>query len=309
MQANLKKIIFIFLCLVLSLLYFVFKQWPDQYTHIVFCDVGQGDAILLYHGFWQMLIDGGPNDQVLSCLDNYMPFWDRTIELVVATHADQDHIAGLTDVLKNYQVKFLFLNDFRDTEEFSSFKEAVLNELALGLDLKKPILGEKILLPHGLELTVLLAEEQKITNFLSPNKNLSELYLSDNLDEDADLAIDHNNGSIVLLLEIDEIKALFTGDIETSAEQALIARGLVSKTNILKVGHHGSKTSSSEKFLKLVSPEISVISCGKFNKFGHPSSETLAKLRKLKTKILRTDQLGDIELLTDGQKIYLADLE
>ena len=117
------KLVLVVLAICLYLVFFLLSQWPDRYVHVVFCDVGQGDAILINYQFWQALVDGGPDSQVLACLSDQMPFWDRRIELVVATHPDTDHINGLTQVLSRYQVQQVLVEPIgKNTLNFNSIE-------------------------------------------------------------------------------------------------------------------------------------------------------------------------------------------
>ena len=120
---------FIFLAIIAILIWLAVFLWPDDQLHLVFCNVGQGDAILISRGFKQILIDGGPDEKVIQCLSNNLPFWDRKIELVVSTHPDSDHITGLISVLERYQVQVIAINNLaKDSERFWRFRELALAE-------------------------------------------------------------------------------------------------------------------------------------------------------------------------------------
>jgi len=287
--------------------YAIYKNWPDQQTHLIFCDVGQGDAILITRGFWQMLIDGGPDDKILSCLNKYVPFWDRNLEVIVTTHADQDHIGGLIFVLKQYQVNTLFLSDVNNTQTFDEFRILLLKQLDRGLVVKKPFLGQLISPNSKLQAKVMVPNlNLNDHKFLFSNIN-SETVLSDYFAFLEGISVGHNQRSIVLFLEIEKARILLTGDLEHTGEQALIDYGMTDKIDVLKAGHHGAKTSSLNKFIEELRPEICVISCAKFNRFNHPNGEVLKSLEQIGSKILRTDQHGNIEFIFADQYYYLAD--
>jgi competence protein ComEC len=269
----------------------VIWQWPDAYSHLVVCDIGQGDAILITSRFTQVLIDGGPDDQVLKCLGEYMPFWDRTLELVVATHGDKDHIGGLPAVLKSYEVSQLLQSDrHKESADFHDFQALVSSKKGQGMVVKTASVGQAFSLEKTSKLKILspLAETQ-----------LSAVEGAEHLKEK-----NYNDASIVLLWQVGRVKTLLTGDLESPGESALIARRVLLDIDILKVGHHGSKTSTTLAFLSQTRPEIALISCGKNNQYGHPHEQTLRNLEQVGVKILRTDQEGSLEIVIDGEKYW-----
>lgn len=315
MNLNFLKRFFFLSCLVVVAIgYFIYLQWPDNYTHVIFCDVGQADATLITHGFVQVLVDGGRNEVALSCLGEHMPFWDRTLEAIVVTHADEDHIGGLATIMERYRSRLIFSTKFgKDTETFFKLRSAVLNELEHGAELKEPILGQQIRITQDTSLRILppsyldLSPEVAggmIKNAFDPN--LSENTLLDVAEGHQEIVKSYNDLSIALFIEVKKVKMLLTGDLEQLGEQALLDKGLITKTSILKVGHHGSNSSTIQAFLETVRPEISIVSSGKNNKFGHPHSEILQRLDQIGSKIYRTDQKGSIEVVTDGKSYWLA---
>lgn len=270
----LKKPIF-WLILILILVLAAIFHLPDNQLHLVFCDVGQGDAILISQGSNQILIDGGPGQSVLGCLSNHLPFWDREIEVVVATHPETDHITGLIDVIERYNVKQFVVNSLgKESAVFGEFRTAVLNE---GSDIYFPKEGDRIKI-NSLELLVFWPQSQeKVLGATTIERGANET-------------------SIVLKLSFGSFDALLTGDISTKVEGQLDLEDV----EVLKVAHHGSKYSTSEEFLEQAQPELAVISVGK-NPFGHPTKEVIEKLRNLAIKLLRTDQEGEIEVVSDGK--------
>ncbi len=278
MEFKRTKIILISLVLVVGLIWAAIFSLPDNQLHLVFCDVGQGDAILIYQGSNQILVDGGPNQSVLNCLSNHMPFWDREIEMVVATHPDADHITGLIDVIERYNVKYFVLNSVgKDSAVYREFEKAVLEE-------KTPVYfpekGDKINL-ELIKLAVLWPQSQeKVLGATTMEKEANET-------------------SVVLQLSYGDFDVLLTGDISSQIESLLNLEDV----EVLKVAHHGSKYSTSEEFLKESQPELAVISVGK-NSFGHPTKEVLEKLSNLGIKVMRTDQEGEIEVVSNGETWY-----
>jgi len=259
----------------------VYDLNKSQFLEVNFFNVGQGDAILIEtpqrH---QILIDGGPSSVILEKLSKEMPFWDRTIDLIILTHPERDHLAGLIEVLKRYQVEnILWTGIVRDTPEYQEWQKLIKEENAKIFIAKS---GQKIKWSR----TVLDHFE-----VLHPFENLEGQEFKDS-----------NNTSVIAKLVFGENSFLFTGDAYKSTEQELIDRGVDLNSDVLKVGHHGSKTSSSEEFIKNVSPEIAVISVGKDNTYGHPNPEVLETLKKYGIRILRTDLDGDIEIISDGTK-------
>lgn len=266
------------LILILVLLGAAISQLPDNKLHLVFCDVGQGDAILVSYRTTQVLVDGGPNNRVLHCLANNMPFWDRTIEMVVATHPEADHISGLIDVMERYDVRQFVINSFgKETAVFQEFQSLVLAEKS---NIYFPRVEDRINL-GPLKLSVLWPQFQdKILGATTVDKGT-------------------NDSSIVLKLSFGNFDALLTGDISTKIESQL---GLTD-VEVLKVAHHGSKYSTGEDFLNQAEPELAIISVGK-NHFGHPTGEVIERIRELEIRLLRTDQEGVIEVVSDGRKWY-----
>lgn len=277
-----KKRSFLFILFLTIFSFFVWEKWPDESMKVTFCDVGQGDSILIQRDFFQILIDSGKNDQLLGCLGRSLPVWDRTIEVIIMTHADEDHIGYFGEILGIYETKFIFFPDTpKNTRTVNDLKEAISQELAQGARLKEPILGQTVGFPSGGKVTFL------------------------NLSGDKTQGLTENGRSIVFLLEYQSTKWLFMGDLEEKGELSLLKKGLLTQVNVLKVGHHGAATSSTVDFLEATFPQVSVISVGKNNSYGHPTQLVLENLRKIGSRILRTDQLGDIELITENGKIWL----
>jgi len=241
-----------------------------QELRVIFLDIGQGDAILIERGSNQILIDGGPSGQrLLEKLGKYVPFWDRKIEVVIATHPDADHIGGLIDLMRTYQIGTLMDTQIQsDSQVYKKYRELI--------DLKK--MNEI----EGVAETNLKIGDNSEMKIMRPAKNY-------NPNEK-----DNNLNSIVARLSFGENSFLFTGDMPSEGEQSLIKSGENIKSPVLKVGHHGSKYSSGEEYLKAVSPRDAIISVGANNKYGHPAPEIIERLKNLNVNIFRTDEKGDI---------------
>ena len=253
----------------------VYEVSQPRFLEVNFFDVGQGDAILVVSPQrHQILIDGGPNSIILEKLGKEMPFWDRSIDLIILTHPEKDHLAGLIDVLKKYRVEnILWTGVVRDTSEYKEWLGSIQKEKA---NIFIANSGQKVIMPRT------------FLGILYPFENLEEQRFKDS-----------NNTSIVAKLVFGQNSFLFTGDISKLAERELLAKGIDIDSDVLKVGHHGSKTSTAEEFIEKVSPELAIIQVGE-NHYGHPHPETLATLEKFGINILRTDLDGDIKIISDG---------
>ncbi|PIU15890.1 MBL fold metallo-hydrolase [bacterium (Candidatus Gribaldobacteria) CG08_land_8_20_14_0_20_39_15] len=280
MDNNIKAdIIFAFLFLLILANVFVwqFIFFLNNDFSITFFDVGQGDSFFIEtpQGH-QILIDGGPGNRVLTKLGKAMPFWDRTLDLVILTHPESDHLSGLLEVLKRYQIKnILWSGVERSAGIFEQWQEVLKEEKAKVVFAQA---GQKI-------------RAGKVSgDVLFPLKNLSGQFFDRGV----------NETSVVVLFNFQNNRFLFTGDIGKKEEKALLDIGCNLKADVLKVAHHGSKYSSSLEFLRAVLPQMAVISCGANNTYGHPSKEVLNSLQEFAINVLRTDQKGDIIITSDG---------
>lgn len=279
MRANQIKIVFIFILAAFAAIiwYAVFYFESRQNLIITFFDVGQGDsAFLEVPNGNQVLIDGGPGNAVLAKLGSTLPFWDRSIDLVIVTHPHADHLDGLLEVLKRYKVGIVLETGVNHSlPEYAEWRELLKNK-----DVKVVIAqrGQRVELSGSAYLDI-----------LAPFKNFAEQ--SPKNIHDSMVVAELFYGSVV---------ALFMGDAERFLEYQLVSERKKLKADILKTGHHGSKTSSAEEFLKTVSPKFAVISAGAKNRYGHPHQEVLDRLKRLGIAILRTDEKGDINFTSDG---------
>jgi len=292
---NFKKSFFIFLLLLVGLVWGAVSQLPDGRFHLIFCDVGQGDAILAVKGSTQVLIDGGPNEKVLSCLSSHLPFWDRQIELVVATHPEYDHLTGLVSVIQRYRVLQIVSNSLlAESGVFQKFRAEVVNRQ---IPVHSPKAGEEIKI-GGMTLKILY-----------PTEKLGEEIVWKTLAEPKVLGLstytgNFNKTAIVGLLEFGDFQALLTGDVGVEEEEKFLPT--LGEVEVLKVAHHGSKYSTSESLLATTRPKLAVISVGANNRYGHPAPEILERLQAVGTQIRRTDLEGEIELVSDGENWYNA---
>jgi len=285
----------------------VMRQWPDGYLHIVVCDVGQGDAILLMQDFTQILVDAGLDEgNILQCLRENMPFWDRQIEWIAPTHFDADHIGGYSGVLERFSVVNMLLPEGdKQTADFDRFEQAVAQEQKSGSATVFPEMGMQVSVHSDWDLRVLYAPSPQKSLQIDKKLRSTEEQLWDENNAFMPKKLDSNNRSVVLSLRFHQVSLLLMGDLEKEVEQALVDRGLVGHHDLLKVGHHGSKSSSSEVFLQKVRPEVALVSVGKNNRYGHPTADVLRRLRANGVKqILRTDELGSIVLKSDGLTVW-----
>lgn len=241
----------------------------DGKLHVIFCDVGQGDAIFIRtpRGI-DILIDGGPDSRILGCLSRHMPFWDKTLELVILTHPHQDHISGLVDVAKSYLVIQFLANSSWDSEDSGPVRELKSLFAKKNANVTRVGQGDSFRTQDGLLFKVLWPPN----GFSSSNVN--------------DL-------SLVLFVSYKNFDALLTGDAE--AHLGYLESSLPT-IEVLKVPHHGSRESLDREFLEKVRPGLAVISVGKNNRFGHPHEETLKILRDEDIRVLRTDEDGEVIL-------------
>ena len=279
------KLVIIPLLIATILIWATIITLPDKYLHVSFLDVGQGDAILVQTPDGQnILIDGGPSPQALCLeLSKKLPFWERTIDLVISTQPQADHITGLIEILRRYKVKQIIEADVNYSSAiYQEWLDVINNNHVKHSTVEA---GQIIDLGNDIRIEV-----------LNPPLELFE-GTSSNTD---------NNG-LVLKLGCGQISFLFTADIRREAELNLIMQRANLRSTVLKVAHHGSNTSTSIKFLSLADPEIAVISVGSENSYGHPHAEVINILVSDigDDRIYRTDIAGTIELITDGNRLWL----
>lgn len=254
-----------------SLMSGIIYSHSSEQLRVVFINVGQGDSILISQGSQQILIDGGKDGKLLlEKLGKYIPFWDRNIEMVIETHPDADHIGGLIEVFRAYEVDSVMKTKMQSqSQTFKTLEDLIVKENSSIIDAQK---GEKIIFGNGAQ-----------TEVIFPFDSISDVN-----------AKDTNAASVVVRLDFGENSFLFTGDLPSEQEKIFIENKINIKADVLKVGHHGSKYSSSGEFLDAVRPQDAIISVGKNNSYGHPNQEVLQRLLARKINILRTDEEGDI---------------
>lgn len=248
---------------------------PPQTLLISFLDVGQGDAIYIQAPNGNdVLIDGGRTSQVLRMLAAETSFFDRSIDVVVATHPDEDHIGGLVDVFDRYEVThYLHSGTTADSDAFNALTEKTQSVT-------------QIIARTGIRI------------FLADDVVLSVLY------PDSLRSVSENDLSVVLQLHYGDFDVLLTGDAGMQIEQLLVdAYGAELQSDILKVGHHGSKTSTHPSFIETVAPSAAIISAGKNNRYGHPHERVRSVLEKI--PVLETSVAGTISFESDGERFWI----
>jgi competence protein ComEC len=256
---------------------------PDGRLHLTALDIGQGDAILVEAPSGAtMLVDGGPDpERTLRRLGASLPFFDRTIDLLVLSHPHQDHVAGLVDVHDRYRVGAMLHADIPFANPAAERLRA--DAVARGTEVLVARAGMRIALDATTTIEVLYPTAEDARAPLPEG--------------------DINNGSVVLVVRHGGFTALLTGDAEAPVERALVSRGILPRVDLLKVGHHGSTSSTTAELLDATRPSIAVISAGVDNEYGHPAPETLEALGAARPFIVvaRTDRDGDVEVVSDGR--------
>lgn len=293
MKLSLSIVLFI---VILSGMY-IWMSWPDDQLHIVMCDVGQGDAVLATIGFQQLLIDAGPNDKILQCLQQYIPFWDRHIEVLILSHDDADHAAGIREILPYFTIGIFFRNQPYETTELSKLLENDI--LSYQINTQPLTQGNQITLKSIKEDVhfITIWPDQSVLK----NKEKTETKHNPNSDARYSFEMNDNNLSISGYLSYGEWDMLLTGDIDSQVEQALIEGDLIKDVDVVKIPHHGSKYSSSESFLASSRPETALVGVGKKNPFGHPATRVTDILRYSNITTYLTSTNGNIEIISDGQ--------
>lgn len=242
---------------------------------IHYINVGQGDSELIQYKDKNMLIDSGPYSSKNTLIKYLKSAGIKKLDYVIVTHPHEDHIGNISDIIKEFEIgEFIAPKISSNSSTYSSMIKN-LKSKKLKIIVAKP--GYNIDLHPDLKCEI-----------LAPNNTIY-----DNI----------NNYSVVNKLSYKNTSFLFTGDAENLSENEMIQKNYNLKANIIKLGHHGSNTASSNEFLKKVNPSVAIISCAKKNKYNHPSPETIKKLKKMNIKLYRTDIDGNIVLFTDGDEI------
>jgi competence protein ComEC len=261
---------------------FLLYTHKDKYImKVVFLDVGQGDAIYIEApNGRQVLIDGGPDAKLLSSLAQVMPFADRSLDMIIATHPDSDHIGGFPLLLDNYKVTSILENGATSTSAiYASLEDKISKDKV-----------NKIIARSGMR--IILDDKKNIyLDIIFPDRDVSNM--------------ESNDGSIVSRLVYGNDSFMFTGDASAYTENLIEwnEQNSTLHSEVLKLAHHGARTSSSLLWLEKVSPSVAIISAGKNNKYGHPHQETLDKLFSLHIPFLSTIDKGNIIFKSDGVKL------
>ncbi len=274
MSETIKKygLLYLTALLLFAVIFVFYLDWQNSNRKLTFAmlDVGQGDALFIESPTGtQVLIDGGPPKRVLSALSRVMPPFDRSIDALIITNPDLDHIGGFLDVLKVYKVGKVFEpGTITDSKAYQNLRDEIKRKNIPVVLAKK---GMKIHIGGG-----------AVIDILFPDRDVSGWTT--------------NDGSVVASLVYGDTSILLAGDSTIKTENIVLAEGSMSEldSDILKVGHHGSRTSTSDSFVRAVSPDYALISDGKGNSYGHPHREVLDTLARFGVKILRTDLLGTI---------------
>lgn len=250
----------------------IILQENDEHMHLHMLDVGQGDAILLQTVDKKyVLIDGGPTNNLVDVMADYMPFWQKHIDLVIATHGDSDHIGGLVELADRYEIdKFLYNGESKDT---LIYKELLKNIASKKIRMVVARAGQTTIVGCCSEISILW-----------PDKTQLE---------------DSNDRSVSIIIKYGDFEAYLAGDLSSKYEE-IITNGLKSEIEVMKLSHHGSRTSTSNIVLNNISPKVALISSGKDNKFGHPHEEVVNLLNKNNIVQFRTDLHGTVSIESDG---------
>lgn len=257
-----------------------FSSMDTANLTVSFLDVGQGDAIhIKTPDGYELLIDGGPSAAVLRELTIDRSFFDRKIDMVIATHPDTDHIAGLVDVLERYQVDWIIETAAEgNSPAATAFEKAAFAERAQIVNAEA---GQVFQL--GASTTV---------RILSPHGDTTNW--------------ESNNASVIVQVKYGDIEFMLTGDAPTSIEEYMVGEyGNTLESEVLKLGHHGSKTSSSNSFLDAASPKYAVVSAGKDNRYGHPYQDVVNRVEEREIQIMSTVDSGTVTFETDGKEVWV----
>jgi competence protein ComEC len=273
-----RYILVVLLVFVVLFLYLLYLRYEDRYLRIYFLDIGQGDAIYVRApGGHDMLVDGGPGSVVLRRLSEVMPFYDRSLDVVIETHPDADHIGGLPTVMNRYHVGVFVEPGVESGNAIDDEIRRVRGEE--GIDSIIARRGMQIDLGGGVSFDILY-----------PDRDVSHL--------------ETNTASIVGQVRYGSTTVMLNGDSPKVVETALVRYyGDALRSDVLKAGHHGSHTSSGEEYVRTVSPSYAIISAGKDNRYGHPHKEVVGLFNLLGISILKTSEMGTIECISDGNTI------
>lgn len=300
MNKKISKIVLIFVCIICWFSVWFFKEKSDSSLYVYFLNVGQGDAELIrMPDGSSILIDGGPDDRVLVELGKILPPWVRTIDLLIMTHPHADHLVGLLDVLERYNVKTIIWNPvYYEVPEYETFIDLLI---ARKLQIRTIVVIDNLNYDFG-EVGLTIYGTFSGKSGVGENGRATLWCAQHGVSCTSPLSRNINNSSLVVHLSYGNFDVLFMGDAEKEVEQELLALHKLSsiKIEILKAGHHCSKTASSIEFLSVLRPMLAICSVGEDNKFGHPHQETLTNFHQQRIGFKRTDLDGTIGVKSDG---------
>ena len=275
LNANKIKLTLLSLIVTNFLAWGFFFSLPNDQLHLKVYNVGQGDSIFLETaGGYKILIDGGPDNKVLGYLGKDLPFYSKKIDLLILTHPEADHFTGLIEVVKRYQIKTLWVSNVSGKGRL--FDEWVSTLRDRKVEAKTVYQGDKMIFPDKTQVSVIWPKK---------DHKSSELNLN----------------SIVVEVSFGNFNALLTGD---AGEEAQPYTSSSSEVEVFKVPHHGAKTSLNETYVASLSPQISIISVGAKNPYGHPSQDVINFLSSIGSKVYRTDKNGTVEIVSNGKSWY-----
>ncbi len=245
---------------------------------VTFLDVGQADCTILQCGEHAMMIDGGSRGDAAEVIEAAKGLGIGRFDYIVATHSHEDHIGGLPKVIRAFEVDAVVFRDEKnqDSKIYADFKDAVKES------------GADVIVPKpGVSFEF--------------GEALVEIFAPQEIEYD-----DTNNYSAALVVTFGKEKFFFTGDAEEESEKQMLELGTLPDVDVFQAGHHGSETSNSEAFLKVVNPAYAVISCGEGNKYGHPHAAVIARFLDMDMQVYRTDMMGTITIKTDGKTLDIS---
>lgn len=283
MRIKIIKFFFVALIAILVAIWAEIAKSPaDNGARIYFFDVGQGDATLLSRGDFQVLIDGGPDSDILAKVGEVMPPRDREIEIMILTHPHADHLVGLNQILERYNVKKVYLSGVVHTSnQYLEFLQKIKD---VNIETIVPEINERVVL-----------FDNAVLEFLWPGQKYREQEI-DNI----------NNSSVINRFCYFEKCVLFLGDLELDGQSEMLTNNTVAdfSAEIIKISHHGSINGTNQKILDTVRPKFAIISVGGDNKYGHPHAATIDLLGSLGIKLLRTDRDGSAEFLFSEEGVF-----
>lgn len=255
---------------------FGFFNLPEQQLSVSFLDVGQGDAILIRTPLNQkILIDAGPDANILPAISPELGFFEKKIQLAIITHPDADHIAGFTEILRRYEVETILLTGVQhNTQWYRDILEQIAEQ----------------------DIPTILAHAD--TDLAFGDVFVDVFYPHDYLL--TELPADANAASVSTRISYGDTAVMLTGDLDVHAEEKVLATDQELSAQVFKLGHHGSRTASSEEFIAAINPEIVIVSAGEDNKFGHPHAEVMERVKN--KQVLETAKEGSIRLVSDGRE-------